>query len=167
MLQKRYVLKLDSTSNEYIIHLTFSQKVRFIFTNCVRSTREGYVLTCVCSSICLSTPRGGRYPSQVQPREGTPSRGVPYLRSPPPRWTWPGGYPCWGEGVPNFGKQMVYLIRRGRYASCIHAGGLSCFKCRDSERVIRRSQILTEVFKCFYIFSIFEIFFQFFQDRNV
>ena len=62
----------------------------------------------------------GGYPSQVQAR-GTPCRGVPHLgyNTAPPHWTWPGV-------VPHRGKQMEYLIRRGRYASCVHAGGLSC-----------------------------------------
>ena len=27
---------------------------------------------------------------------------------------------------PGIGQQMEYLIRCGRYASCVHAGGLSC-----------------------------------------
>ena len=30
------------------------------------------------------------------------------------------GYPCTDQ-------QMKYLIRRGRYASCVYAGGLSCY----------------------------------------
>ena len=40
-----------------------------------------------------------------------------------------GGYPPWsGWGVPRGkGQQTEYFIRRGRYASCVHAGGLSCF----------------------------------------
>ena len=28
---------------------------------------------------------------------------------------------------PGIGRQMEYLIRRGRYGSCVYAGGLSCF----------------------------------------
>ena len=32
-----------------------------------------------------------------------------------------GTYLGWGEGVPT-----LYRLCRGRYASCIHAGGLSC-----------------------------------------
>ena len=62
---------------------------------------------------------GGGYPSDwsqvrtggggVSPHdEGSPQPGMGY---PPPR----------------IGRQMEYLIRRGRYASCVHAGGLSCF----------------------------------------
>ena len=57
-----------------------------------------------------------------------PGRGVPPAGGTPP-WV-PLVRPGWGVppagGVPHFGKQMEYLIRRGRYASCVHAGGLSC-----------------------------------------
>ena len=67
-------------------------------------------------------------------------RGVPHLRYPLFR---PGGYTCqgvphlgypphqtcrgWGVPLPEGGPHPEYLIRRGRYASCVHAGGLSCF----------------------------------------
>ena len=55
-----------------------------VVTDCVRSRREGYVLTRVCPSVCLSTPRGvpqpgsggGGYPSQVQVG-GTHQGGTP------------------------------------------------------------------------------------------
>ena len=78
--------------------------------------------------------------------------GVPTLGT--PSQTWLGGipHPCWwgtparsdrGGGtpwqgwgtphppkeeypLPRTGQQMEYLIRRGRCASCVHAGGLSC-----------------------------------------
>ena len=66
--------------------------IRYIFTDRVRSTREGYVLTRVCPSICLSTPWGGEYPSQVQVRGDTQARS---------RW---GGYPSQvqaGRGYPS------------------------------------------------------------------
>ena len=56
---------------------------------------------------------------------GTLARGVP----------WPEGYP--GQGVPwqggtllggtQLGQHREYLLHGGRYASCVHAGGLSCF----------------------------------------
>ena len=91
---------------------------------------------------CQTWP--GRYPCQVQLGASLP--GVPLLEGTPPRLTslcqtWLGRYPCWGVpclrypplrqtwlgGVPHFGKQMEYLKRRGQYASCVHAGGLSCF----------------------------------------
>ena len=51
-------------------------------------------------------------PSQVQMGGGGTPR---YL--PPPG---PGTYP------PGMGQHMEYLIRCGRYASCLHAGELSC-----------------------------------------
>ena len=66
-------------------------------------------------------PWPGGYPGW-----GVPWRGVP----------WPGGYP--GGGVPclggvpwpgegtQLGQHREYLLHGGRYASCVHAGGLSC-----------------------------------------
>ena len=74
--------------------------------------------------------RGGTLPGSTPPlvpppirpgQGGTLPEGVPHLGSPI--------RPAWGAtlpGVPHFGKQMEYLIRLGRYASCVHAGGLSC-----------------------------------------
>ena len=147
-----------------------------IFTNCVCSTREGYVLTHVCPSVCpqggtphsqvggtparsswgVSHLAGGRYPSQVRiyparsDRGGTwarsnggevPEVGYPLARSGGGTQggihPWPGlmgvpkvgtqwqGYPQQGYS-PSTGQQMEYLICRIWYASCIHAGGLSC-----------------------------------------
>ena len=96
---------------------------------------EGYVLTRVCPSVCLFTPGGVPGQVQVQAGGGVPCQGVPGqiqggtlpqggIQSGPG-----GGYPArsrWGvpcRGVP----QKEYLICRDRYASCVHAGGLSCF----------------------------------------
>ena len=54
---------------------------------------------------------------------GYPGRGVPWQ-----------GYP--GQVPPNrvrmgggtqLGQHREYLLHGGRYASCVHAGGLSCF----------------------------------------
>ena len=111
-----------------------------------RSTTGRY-----CFHRCLSVHRGGgrgglvRYPpwggTQVRvpprgvPRSGTPPGGV--LRSGyPPRGgtrvrSPPGGYP--GPGTPpgggtQVGQQKEYSLHGGRYASCVHAGGLSCSK---------------------------------------
>ena len=83
---------------------------------------------------------GGGVPCQVQPGGGgtlpDPARGVPWRGVP---WTggypgrggtlaggvpWPGGYPGWGGT--QLGQHREYLLHGGRYASCIHAGGLSC-----------------------------------------
>ena len=79
--------------------------------------REGYVLTRVCPSVC---PHPGGYPGQVQPAEGYPTLGTPHR-------TWPGGgFTPTGGTLTGGTPPQQYLIRRGRYASCIHAGGLSC-----------------------------------------
>ena len=45
-----------------------------------------------------------------------------------------GGYPAWGGTLPGGGGTQVgqhreYLLHGGRYASCVHAGGLSCIIC--------------------------------------
>ena len=57
---------------------------------------------------------GGSTPSQVRMVEGVPQSGM--------------GYPSSRDGVPpGMGQQTEYLICSGRYASCIHVGGLSCF----------------------------------------
>ena len=48
-------------------------------------------------------------PSQV--RMGVPQDRVP---------------PALGWGIPRIGKQKEYLLRGGRYASCVHAGEFSC-----------------------------------------
>ena len=79
--------------------------------------------------MCILQP--GDYPGYPPARSGrgggTQAGAVPGV---PP---WPGqdgGYPSWGvrTGVPPRTVQhMEYLIRHGRYASCIHTGGLSCF----------------------------------------
>ena len=61
-------------------------------------------------------PPGGVVPGRVPPRGGTQN-------------TPPGGVP--GQGPPRGGTQLgqhsEYLLHSGRYASCVHAGGLSCF----------------------------------------
>ena len=69
-------------------------------------------------------PPGG-YPSQVPPPGGYPDpppggylgqvspRGVPKSGTPP-------------QGGTRVGQQKEYSLHGGRYASCVHAGGLSC-----------------------------------------
>ena len=60
-------------------------------------------------------PWPGGYPDGGYPGQGgTLARGVP----------WPGGYP--GRGGTQLGQHRGYLLHGGRYASCVHAGGLSC-----------------------------------------
>ena len=91
-------------------------------------------------------PHGGGYPGQVQMWGG----GIPARsrrRGTLARSRWGGGTPArsrWRgnlarskqgntparDGVPpRIGHQMEYLIRGGRYASCVQAGGLSCVLC--------------------------------------
>ena len=60
--------------------------------------------------VCQSTPRG-------VPRSG-PARG---------EGAYPGQVQLGGPPPPGTGQQMEYLIRRGRYASCVHAGGTFLF----------------------------------------
>ena len=66
--------------------------------------------------------------------KGTLARdGVP----PSPRQvrTW-SGVPCPGMGYPprppGIGQQMESLLRGERYASCVHAGGLSCYQTKTT-----------------------------------
>ena len=76
----------------------------------------------------LGQVRTGRYPCRAEvpgyplgpgQDRGTPTGGT---------WVLPGP----GQGVPGYpppgtGQHMEYLISGGQYASCVHAGGLSCF----------------------------------------
>ena len=55
------------------------------------------------------------------PKVPTPHQGTyPLARSDGGRRVYPRYLP------PRTGQHMEYLIRRGRYASCVHGGGLSC-----------------------------------------
>ena len=60
---------------------------------------------------------GGRYPAGGYPAGGVPCRG--------------------GGGCTQVGQQKEYSLHGGRYASCVHAGGLSCKKlirdCQTAE----------------------------------
>ena len=95
------------------------------------------------------TPPGG-YPGQVPPG-GVPGSGTPpggYLDPPGgyPGQVPPGGVPGPPTGVPGsggvprpppgggtrVGQQKEYSLHGGRYASCVHAGGLSCLIPFDS-----------------------------------
>ena len=59
---------------------------------------------------CRGDPAGGRYPAggRVPCQGGYPARGDTLL------------------GGTQVGQQKEYSIHGGRYASCVHAGGLSC-----------------------------------------
>ena len=74
----------------------------------------------------------GEYPIPGPRGYPIPGPGVPHPRSwgvPHPRF---GGTPSQvrGEGVPQVpprtDQHSEHLLRGGRYASCVHAGGLSC-----------------------------------------
>ena len=69
------------------------------------------------------------------PGQGSPHNGMgsPLARSGQgtyPRMGYPhpgmGPPPVLGWGTPWLGQQKEYLLCGGRYASCVHAGGLSC-----------------------------------------
>ena len=65
---------------------------------------------------------GGTLPGGIPCLGGTLLEG--YQGRVPP---WPGqdgGVPCWGGT--QVGQQKEYSLHGGRYASCVHAGGLSC-----------------------------------------
>ena len=55
---------------------------------------------------------------------GYPCQGCTPPQVPPPLSDLARGYPCQGGTPPR----VEYWIRRGRYASCVHTGGLSCLK---------------------------------------
>ena len=95
---------------------------------------------------------------------GTLAGGVPWLGGYPGQGgTLAGGYPCWGGtlagGVPwlggypggggtQLGQHREYLLHGGQYASCVHAGGLSCsfssfVKCVVENGLIEFFQKLT------------------------
>ena len=76
---------------------------------------------------------------------GVPQDGLP---------SWPGmGYPPARVGVlpspppgmghsPGIGQQVEYLIHGGRYASCVHAGELSCLFFGSCVEILTKQQIL-------------------------
>ena len=81
-------------------------------------------------------PRGG-YLTGYPPEGGglgTPPGGRGYLTGTPP-----GGVP--GTQV---GQQKEYSLHGGRYASCVHAGGLSCFKDKCYKCFLKTRTILAK-----------------------
>ena len=117
-----------------------------MFTARVRSTRKGTVFTGVClSTLAGDTPfpgldggGGGTHPRSGQEGyPGYPPIGVRtggYPRYTPACPTLDGGTPSvqvWMGLPPPTGQETEqhskHLLRGGRYTSCIHAGGLSCF----------------------------------------
>ena len=77
------------------------------------------------------TPMGGSRPG---PARGVPCRGVPYqggtlpggtqVGYPPSRVPPPQARSGWGGT--QLGQQKEFSLHGGRYASCVHSGGLSC-----------------------------------------
>ena len=69
---------------------------------------------------------GGGVPCQVQPGGG----GVPARSNRGGGTLAGGGYPGWGGtlagGGTQLGQHREYFLHGGQYASCVHAGGLSC-----------------------------------------
>ena len=77
--------------------------------------------------------QGGTLVGGVPCPGGVPWPGVPWLGGYPAQGgTLARGYPVWGGTLPRGGTQLgqhrEYLLHGGRYASCVHAGGLSCFR---------------------------------------
>ena len=73
---------------------------------------------------------GGTLPGGVPCQGGYPAGGVPCGGYPA------GGVPCGGypvRGGTQLGQHREYLLHGGRYASCVHAGGLSCVKGTSGE----------------------------------
>ena len=72
-------------------------------------------------------PAGGYpargYSGQVPPRPGQDLTWVPPSRVPPLQ-------PGQDGGGTQLGQHRKYLLQGGWYASCVHAGGLSCFKIK-------------------------------------
>ena len=69
---------------------------------------------------------GGGYPARS--RWGGP--WVPPSRVPPQAmsgWGYPPPRPGQEGGGTQLGQQKEYSLHSGRYASCVHAGGLSCY----------------------------------------
>ena len=88
------------------------------------------------------TPRGG-YLTGYPPGGGVPDRVPPrggYLTRYPPRGGVPDRVPP--RGGTQVGQQKEYSLHGGRYASCVHAGGLSCckFDFTETQRCIEKKE---------------------------
>ena len=71
----------------------------------------------------------------TQPGQGGTQVGYPQQGTPQPGWGYPGRVPPRQDtplpgqvrmGGTQLGQQKEYSLHGGRYASCVHAGGLSC-----------------------------------------
>ena len=100
-----------------------------IITDRVRSA-TGRLCFDTCLSVCPQggVPQPGPAGGVPQPGRGTSLAGMGYSPARSDGGGTHGGVPTrTGMGYPPTGQQMEYLIRRGRYAFCVHAGGLSCW----------------------------------------
>ena len=73
-----------------------------------------------------STPARSSTPSSLGHTPLARSRRGGVTQVPPPPGMW---YP-----PSQLGQQKEYSLRGGRYASCGHAGELSCFYCKEKSR---------------------------------
>ena len=125
-----------------------------LITACIQSATGGYVFTGMCLSTkgegvlpclwCLILSRG--YPVDSGPFLGVAGGGGTPIR-PIAQGGTPGqdsGYPR--QGVPPPDPSMVDRLRRGWYASCGHAGGLSYWNVWQPYTVINRSLHLCKKF---------------------
>ena len=110
------------------------------------------------------SPHGG-YPGQVQ-MGGTPARSDGGAPARSDGWGIPQPGLIGGGGVPQSGvsrgtgEHMEYLISGDRYASCVHAGGLSCWKVICLDRLLffqcyfveKNNYKMPVVYKIFWIF---------------
>ena len=132
----------DTNKNASIQFILFIMLQIFFDLSCLLPPayvvrREGTVFT----GVCLSTGGEGGYLTRYPPGGGSGYPPGGYLTGYPPGGgpgTPPGGggvpdrVPPGGSGYPpgggtQLGQHREYLLHSGRYASCIHAGGLSSF----------------------------------------
>ena len=94
----------------------------------------GKVMFSVCShlgGVPISHNALQHYPECHGAAGGVPWQGVTLPGGYPGGGYPGGGYP--GRGLPcrggtQLGQHREYLLHGGRYASCVHAGGLSCYQ---------------------------------------
>ena len=82
-------------------------------------------------------PPGG-VPGSGAPPGGVPRSGTPRGGTQTPPGGYPGQVPPPGGGT-RVGQQKEYSLHGGRYASCVHAGGLSC--CSNDRRSLLRQHL--------------------------
>ena len=102
----------------------------------------------------VQVPPGGgtRTPPGGYPGPGNPPWGGTWVRYPPrggTRVRYPprGGTQVWvpPRGGTRVGQQKEYSLHGGRYASCVHAGGLSCSSYLHSEKYVGLTVMMTSL----------------------